>query len=82
MLEYPVHNFTLSINDNVTNLSLDRVPFDIKNSQELLIYGLGSDGMISASKSLIKIIGNNTNKYVQGYFQYDSKNQVELQFLI
>ena len=40
---------------------------------EFLIYGYGSDGMVSTSKDIIKIIGDNTDKYVQGYFQYDSK---------
>jgi len=73
MLEFPVNNFTIGINDDLTNLSLEKIPTEIKNSKELLIYGYGSDGMVSASKSLIKIIGNSTNKYVQGYFQYDSK---------
>lgn len=43
---------------------------------EFLIYGYGSDGMVSTSKDMIKIIGDYTNKYVQGYFQYDSKNLV------
>lgn len=73
MLDFPVSNFTIGINDDLTNLSLERISTNIKNSHELMIYGYGSDGMVSASKSLIKIIGNNTNKYVQGYFQYDSK---------
>ena len=74
MLDNPKNNFTIGIEDDVTNLSL---PVDknykISSSDEMLIYGYGSDGMVSASKSIIKIIGNNTNKYVQGYFQYDSK---------
>ena len=39
----------------------------------MLIYGYASDGMVSASKDIIKIIGNNTNAYAQGYFEYDSK---------
>ena len=74
MLSYPVSNFTIGIKDDVTDLSLDKIPCDIPNKpQELLIYGYGSDGMVSASKSLIKIVGDNTDKYVQGYFQYDSK---------
>ena len=74
MLAYPVSNFTIGIHDNLTNLSLDRIPFEKNNkNQELLIYGYGSDGSVSACKSLIKIVGDNTNKYVQGYFQYDSK---------
>lgn len=40
--------------------------------------GLGSDGTVSANKSSIKIIGDNTEQYVQAYFQYDSKRQVRL----
>ncbi len=69
------HNFTIGINDDVTKLSLDvdeefNIPSDMT---EFLIYGYGSDGMVSTSKDIIKIIGDNTNKYVQGYFQYDSK---------
>jgi len=69
------HNFTVGIIDDVTNLSIE-----IDNSfhlptkmTEFLIYGYGSDGMVSTSKDIIKIIGDNTEKYVQGYFQYDSK---------
>ena len=67
--------FTIGIKDDVTNLSLDidnNFKLPIKG-EEFLIYGYGSDGMVSTSKDLIKIIGSNTNKYVQGYFQYDSK---------
>ena len=71
----PINNFTIGIIDDVTNLSLEydknfTIPTD---SLELLIYGYGSDGMVSTSKDIIKIIGDNTKKYVQGYFQYDSK---------
>jgi len=67
-------HFTIGIIDDVTNTSLEVKEQKIKtNNDEYLIYGYGSDGMISASKSIIKIIGNNTDKYVQGYFQYDSK---------
>jgi len=73
MLDNPKNNFTIGINDDVTNLSLKEENFDIKNSKEILIYGYGSDGMVSASKSIIKLIGDNTDNYVQGYFQYDSK---------
>ena len=72
-LDDPKDNFTIGINDDVTNLSLDIKDYKINNSEEMLIYGYGSDGMVSASKSLIKLIGKNTDKYVQGYFQYDSK---------
>ena len=69
------NNFTIGINDDVTNLSLSvDNSFILPNKMtEFLIYGYGSDGMVSTSKDLIKIIGDNTNKYVQGYFQYDSK---------
>ena len=69
------HNFTIGIKDDVTNLSLEiDDSFKINSDDiELLIYGYGSDGMVSTSKDLIKIIGDNTNRYVQGYFQYDSK---------
>ena len=68
------HNFTIGIIDDVTNLSLDvDENFQITNANEFIIYGYGSDGMVTASKSIMKIIGDNTKKYVQGYFQYDSK---------
>ncbi len=68
-------NFTIGINDDVTNLSLEvDKSFSINNNQlELLIYGYGSDGTVSASRNLLRIIGDNTNYFVQGYFQYDSK---------
>jgi len=71
----PHHNFTVGIVDDITNLSIEADhSFKIENNQnELLIYGYGSDGMVSAAKSIIKLIGNNTDNYVQGYFQYDSK---------
>lgn len=69
------NNFTLGIKDDVTNLS---VPYDEKfilpnNNIEFLVYGYGSDGMVSACKDLMKITGTYTNAYVQGYYQYDSK---------
>ena len=69
------NNFTVGILDDVTNLSLDIdnkfiIPHD---GVEFLIYGYGSDGMVSTVKDLIKVIGDNTKNYVQGYFQYDSK---------
>ena len=73
MLDNPKNNFTIGIIDDVTNLSLNIPYFDIKTSKEMVIYGYGSDGMVSASKSIIKLIGDNTDKYVQGYFEYDSK---------
>ena len=67
------NNFTLGIIDDVTNLSLKSTDLKINKHHELLIYGYGSDGMVSASKSMIKLIGDNTNLGVQGYFEYDSK---------
>jgi len=69
-----LHEFTLGIDDDVTHLSL--VPTDTtfsKTSDELLIYGFGSDGMVTTSKDLLTIIGDHTDKFVQGYFEYDSK---------
>lgn len=69
----PKHKFTIGIIDDVTNSSLNIDDYKINNSKEVLIYGYGSDGMVSASKNIIKLIGDNTLNYVQGYFQYDSK---------
>jgi pyruvate-ferredoxin/flavodoxin oxidoreductase len=67
-------NFTIGITDDVTNLSLEvDESFKTTDSEEFLIYGYGSDGMVSAAKSIIKLVGDSTSKYVQGYFQYDSK---------
>ena len=67
-------NFTIGIIDDVTNLSLKETKFNIPNKNyEMLIYGFGSDGMVSASKDIIKITGNGSNAFVQGYFEYDSK---------
>ncbi len=68
-------NFTVGICDDVTNLSIS---YDdsfriIRDDIEFLIYGYGSDGMVGASKDLLKITGTYTNAYVQGYFKYDSK---------
>ncbi|MBR1377112.1 MAG: pyruvate:ferredoxin (flavodoxin) oxidoreductase [Bacilli bacterium] len=73
MLDKPINNFTIGIDDDLTYTSLERENITTSNSDEILIYGYGSDGMVSASKSLIKLVGNLTDKYVQGYFQYDSK---------
>lgn len=69
------NGFTIGINDDVTNLSLyyDDTFKVSNNSYQMLIYGYGSDGMVSTSKDILKIVGDNTKKYVQGYFQYDSK---------
>ena len=70
----PKEEFTLSIEDDVTNLSLAPVPIDIDaDYTSCLFYGLGSDGTVGANKSTVKIIGNNTDLYSQAYFAYDSK---------
>ncbi|MGN1389764.1 MAG: 2-oxoacid:acceptor oxidoreductase family protein, partial [Bulleidia sp.] len=70
----PKEEFTLSINDDVTHLSLAPVPLKVKSDYtSCLFFGLGSDGTVGANKSTVKIIGNNTDLYSQAYFQYDSK---------
>ncbi len=72
----PKNHFTIGINDDVTNTSLE---YDknliMKNSDqyEAVFYGLGSDGTVGANKNSIKIIGMETENYAQGYFVYDSK---------
>lgn len=67
-------SFTLGILDDVTNLSLERTTTKFKKDyEEMLIYGYGSDGLITTSKDILTIVGENTEKYVQGYFEYDSK---------
>jgi len=67
------NNFTIGINDDVTNLSLEEYDYELDiNVDEIKIFGFGSDGMVSASKELLKIIAADDN-YVQGYFEYDSK---------
>lgn len=72
----PKNHFTVGINDDVTNSSLDYdIHFDIEpeNVFRGLFYGLGSDGTVGANKNSIKIIGDYTDFYAQGYFVYDSK---------
>lgn len=72
----PKNGFTLGINDDVTNTSLE-VTEDIDATPEgttaCKFWGLGSDGTVGANKSAIKIIGDHTDMYAQGYFFYDSK---------
>ncbi|MEM6400120.1 MAG: pyruvate:ferredoxin (flavodoxin) oxidoreductase [Cyanobacteria bacterium P01_D01_bin.116] len=74
--EKPQNNFTIGINDDLTNTSLD---YDSSFSTEpdnvvrAMFYGLGSDGTVGANKNSIKIIGEETDNYAQGYFVYDSK---------
>ena len=72
----PKAQFTLGINDDVTNLSLPEVPSPntaAEGTIECKFWGLGGDGTVGANKDSIKIIGDHTDKYVQAYFQYDSK---------
>ena len=71
----PKPEFTIGIVDDVTNLSLPCDDSYILNYDytSCLFYGLGSDGTVSANKSSIKIIGDETNNYAQGYYAYDSK---------
>ena len=73
--ETPRHNFTVSIKDDVTGLSLTPVPVPEKESKlvSCKFWGFGSDGTVGANKSAIKIIGDYTDMYAQGYFAYDSK---------
>jgi pyruvate-ferredoxin/flavodoxin oxidoreductase len=71
----PKNNFTIGIVDDVTFTSLPLLPeIDLEQGVfEAKFYGLGADGTVGANKNSIKIIGDNTNKYCQAYFAYDSK---------
>ncbi len=73
--ERPKPRFTVGIYDDVTHLSLPLTSSNLPSDARLsaLFYGLGSDGTVSATKNNIKIIGNATPWYAQGYFVYDSK---------
>src|SRR5690554_214756 len=72
----PKNDFTIGIVDDVTYKSLplkEEVDISPKGTYQAKFYGLGSDGTVGANKNSIKIIGDATDKYCQGYFQYDSK---------
>ena len=72
----PKKMFTLGINDDVTYLSLEEKPAPntaAEGTTECKVWGLGGDGTVGANKNSIKIIGDHTDKFVQAYFQYDSK---------
>lgn len=71
----PKNHFTIGINDDLSHTSLDYNPvFKTKKTTfNCMFYGLGSDGTVGANKNSIKIIGETTDNYVQGYFVYDSK---------
>ena len=74
--QYPKDQFTIGIDDDVTHTSLDvDKSFKLTNKGTIncKFWGLGSDGTVGANKQAIKIIGDNTNKYAQAYFAYDSK---------
>ena len=65
-------HFTLGIIDDVTNTNLPIKEFNLSNKyKEIKVFGFGSDGMVSASKNILKVMGK--SNYVQGYFEYDSK---------
>lgn len=69
------NNFTIGIVDDITHTNLpiiDNYQLNL-NTLEVKIYGFGSDGMVGASKDILHILGEQTNSYVQGYFEYDSK---------
>ena len=76
LLEAPKNHFTVGINDDVSGSSLplgetiDTVP---AGTVQCKFFGLGADGTVGANKQAIKIIGDNTDMYAQGYFAYDSK---------
>ena len=79
--EDPKNHFTLGIEDDVTFMSLSYDKTFSLDSQHLfngLFFGLGADGTVSANKNSIKIIGDKTDNYVQGYFVYDSKKSGSL----
>ncbi len=75
-VEQPKRHFTVGIIDDVTHLSLkwdDEFTTEPSDVTRAVFYGLGSDGTVGATKNSVKIIGENTPLYAQGYFVYDSK---------
>ncbi|NWF70541.1 MAG: pyruvate:ferredoxin (flavodoxin) oxidoreductase [Chloroflexi bacterium] len=72
----PRNHFTVGITDDVSNTSLEvdsEFSIEADDVVRAVFYGLGADGTVGANKNSIKIIGENTNNYAQGYFVYDSK---------
>jgi pyruvate-ferredoxin/flavodoxin oxidoreductase len=72
----PKNHFTVGITDDVTHTSLDvdtRFSSEVPGTVRALFYGLGADGTVGANKNSIKIIGEETDNFAQGYFVYDSK---------
>ena len=77
----PKHHFTVGINDDVSHTSLDvDTSFSIEHSETVrcVFFGLGSDGTVGANKNSIKIIGEETDNYAQGYFVYDLKKSGQM----
>jgi pyruvate-ferredoxin/flavodoxin oxidoreductase len=75
----PKNHFTIGIDDDVSHTSLSYDPdfsTEPDNVIRAMFYGLGADGTVGANKNSIKIIGEETPNFAQGYFVYDSKNQV------
>lgn len=75
--DHPKNHFTIGIHDDLTHTSLDWNA-SLRNDamqgvQQSIFYGLGSDGTVSANKNTLKIIGEETDQFIQGYFVYDSK---------
>lgn len=74
--EKPKNHFTIGIHDDVTHTSLDFDPSFVVRDKSMMrckFWGVGGDGTVGANKNAIKIIGDNTDKFVQGYFDYDAK---------
>lgn len=72
----PKNHFTIGINDDVSNTSIEydaSFSIESENTVRAVFFGLGSDGTVGANKNSIKIIGEETDNYAQGYFVYDSK---------
>ncbi|MCX7840163.1 MAG: pyruvate:ferredoxin (flavodoxin) oxidoreductase, partial [Anaerolineae bacterium] len=79
--EQPKNHFTIGITDDVTHTSLSYDPTFSTESKDVvraLFYGLGADGTVGANKNSIKIIGEDTPNYAQGYFVYDSKKSGQM----
>jgi len=77
----PKNHFTIGINDDVSHTSLDYDPsFSVEHAETVrcVFFGLGSDGTVGANKNSIKIIGEETDNYAQGYFVYDSKKSGQM----
>ena len=74
--ETPKANFTIGINDDITNLSLPLGPYITTGDEDVIackFWGLGGDGTVGANKNTVQIINDYTNKYAQAYFEYDAK---------